>query len=131
MAFPANIDSRELLEIEMTTNLLMTESGRIQCLNTPDCIKAPRTVIAGCESGNDFRFRHDAGTDTAHEIEALDADDTPLVDAGARPVHLDDYVALLSREAPVKRHSGGPTSTNHRALPSTMARLPPWPRRSG
>ncbi len=109
MAFPANIDSRELLEIEMATNLLMTESGRIQCLNTPDRRKASRMVIAGCESGNDFRFRHDAGTDTAHEIEALAADKPPLVDAGARPLHLDDYVALLSREAPVKRHSGGPT----------------------
>ena len=109
MAFPANIDSRELLEIEMATNLLMTESGRIQCLNTPDRRKAPRMVIAGCESGNDSRFRHDAGTDTAHEIEALAADEPPLAEAGARPLHLDDYVALPSRETPVKRHSGGPT----------------------
>lgn len=46
MAFPANLDSRELLEIEMATNLLMTESGRIQRLNTPDRRKAQRMVIA-------------------------------------------------------------------------------------
>ncbi len=95
MAFPANIDSRVLLEIEMATNLLMTESGRIQCLNTPDRGKAPRMVIAGCESGNEFRFRHDVGTDTAHEMEALAA--AAVYEWALRP-ELIDHVLFYSTD---------------------------------
>ena len=96
MAFPANIDSRVLLEIEMATNLLMTESGSIQCLNTPDRRKAPRMVIAGCESGNDFRFRKDVGTDTAHEMEALAA--AAVYEWALRP-ELSDHVLFYSTDS--------------------------------
>ena len=99
----------DLLSIEVATLFVLAESGRIHRENDADRSPGPRLYLAGCESGNIARLRHDVGDETARAITALVADEPPLRDPDSTPLHLDDYVALLAREAPVERQSAGLT----------------------
>ena len=64
-------------------------------------------VLEGSEAGNLVLTRHDVGAETAREIEALVASEPPLLRPDSKPEYLDDYVSLLSREAPVKKQYAG------------------------
>ena len=97
----------DLLAIEVPTLFVLTDSDRIQHENDPDRSEGPRLYLAGCESGNVVRIRHDVGEETARAINAIVADEPSLRDPDSTPLHLGDYVALLAREAPVKQRSMG------------------------
>lgn len=55
--------------------------------------------LAGCAEGNVVRFRADVDEPTARQIEALVAQEPPTVLPESLPVHLNEYLALLSRDA--------------------------------
>ena len=97
----------DLLAVQVATLFVLTESGQILHENDPDRSAGPRLYLAGCESGNVVRIRHDVGDETARAIDALVADEPPLRDQDSTPVHLDDYVELLAAEAPVEQRSIG------------------------
>ena len=97
----------DLLAIEVATLFVLAESGRIQHENDPVRSPGPRLYLARCESGNVVRIRHDVRDGTAQAIEALVADEPPLRDPDNTPLHLDDYVDLLSLDSPIEQRSVG------------------------
>lgn len=103
-----DIGDVDLLAIQVATLFVLTESGRIQRENDPDRSAGPRLYLAGCESGNIVRIRQDVGEETARAINALVADEPPLRDPRNAPLRVDDYVELLSRQAPIEQRSAGP-----------------------
>jgi GNAT superfamily N-acetyltransferase len=94
-----------MLARSVATGFVMTDSGRILHDNAPDRSPGPRLYLAGCQSGNLLRLRHDVSHDTARAIEVLAADEPPLCDPGSTPTHLDAYLDLLALEAPVQHCS--------------------------
>ena len=94
---------RDLLAIETATIFALTDSGRILRRNTPDHEAGPRFHLAWCTSGNVVRIRHDVGERTARAIETLAAGEPAFRDPDLAPVHLDDYVRILTAEAPVEK----------------------------
>ena len=97
----------ELLGIRTTTNFVLSASGRILHQNSPDKEPGPRLYLAGCQSANVTLIRHDVGERTAQAIERLAADEPPLRDRDSLPVRLDEYLDLLSAEAPVEQWDAG------------------------
>lgn len=97
----------ELLATKVATYVTLTESGRIRYRTTPDQAPGPLLYLAGCDSGNVVCIREDIGEETARAIEALAEDEPPLRDRDSTPVHSDDYVDLLSREAKVQQWNSG------------------------
>lgn len=95
----------ELLAIQTATVFVLTDSRRILHENDPPQSRGPRFYLGGCESGNVARIRHDVSGETANAIEALIADEPPFVDQHRTPVHLDEYISLLTGEAPLVRES--------------------------
>jgi GNAT superfamily N-acetyltransferase len=62
-------------------------------------------------SGNVWRFRADLSDKLAGELNALCADEPPLLPNGdlrEHPRHLETYVKLLEREAPISMRETGP-----------------------
>jgi hypothetical protein len=106
---PPLAERSDLAPIEAATLFVLTASGRIQCENDPPRSHGPRMYLGGCEAGNVARIRHDVGDDTARAIEALAADEPPLAHPSSTPEHLDNYVQLLAREAPIEQQTAGLT----------------------
>jgi RimJ/RimL family protein N-acetyltransferase len=99
------IGELRLRAIQATTLFGVTESGRLLHGNSPDRSAAPRMWMAGSTAGNIVRIRFDVEEDTAQAIEALVAREPPMSGARATPVHVDEYVELLSADAPVEEMS--------------------------
>ena len=74
------LSDADLLSLRLAMGFVMTESGRMLCVNAPDRAAAPRLYLTGCQSGNQLCLRHDVGSATARSIEALVADEPPLYD---------------------------------------------------
>jgi hypothetical protein len=104
---PKPISDLELLALDLDASFLMTASGRIDKVNSPEREPAPRCVLAGCRTGNLVRLRHDVGEATARDIAALLKDQPPWFDPAAAPPCLPGLIRLLSREAPVATVSRG------------------------
>jgi hypothetical protein len=94
--------SSDLLALSVETGFVRSPSGRLLYENAPDHSEAPRLHLAGCETATLVRVRHDVSPATAQAIESLAADEPPLGAADSTPVHLDDYLRLLARDAPVQ-----------------------------
>ncbi|MCH8223866.1 MAG: GNAT family N-acetyltransferase [Chloroflexi bacterium] len=107
MITPTNTGEDDLLVTEAATAFALSESGRIQRENDPDRSEGPRMYLAGCESGNIVRIRHDVEDETVREIEALVASEPPLANPDSTPLHLAEYVDLLDAKAPVEQKSLG------------------------
>ena len=97
----------ELLAIHVDQLYTLTEGGRIGPEHGPDRSPGPRLYLGGCDTGNVARIGHEVGDETARAIEALVAGEPPLRDPDSTPIHLDGYIELLSREAPVEEQSSG------------------------
>lgn len=107
MPLHLNTDGNQSLATQLSTLFVLTESGRIQRENDPERSAGPRLYIAGCQTANVVRFRHDVGAETAHAIEALVANEPPLADPDSTLRHLADYITLLNAEASVEQQSPG------------------------
>jgi GNAT superfamily N-acetyltransferase len=101
------MDELALLAVDLDASFVMSTSGRIARVNSPDGEPAPRAVLAGCGSGNLVRVRHDVGEPTARDIIALVGSEPPWSDPASPPGCLAALVSLLSREAPVEKVTRG------------------------
>jgi hypothetical protein len=97
-----DMNDLELVALEAKTIFLLTESGRILRSNSPDEAAGPRLHLAGCASGNLVLVRHDIGEQTVRAIEGFVAEEPPLALPDSTPVHLNDYLELLGRDAPIQ-----------------------------
>jgi hypothetical protein len=97
----------ERLAIGTQAGFVLNPAGRILRVNAPDNPPAPRFHIAGCAEGNLLHLRFDVSDRTAREISRLARSEPPLERRNSVPVHMDEYVALLERDAPVARQEIG------------------------
>ncbi|MDO8378974.1 GNAT family N-acetyltransferase [Phenylobacterium sp.] len=91
-----------LLETNLATAFVTSETGRIVSENEPGLPPGPRLYLAGCRDGTRVRLRHDVDDETARIIEALVARQAPWVDPATDPACLADLLALLALLAPVE-----------------------------
>ena len=98
---PAMLSDAELLAIQFQTTFVLERSGRILTTNDPDCSPAPRFALAGCAAGNIYGVRADVADGIAVQLTDLAASEPPFCDPLGAPRHLDRYVELLARTAPV------------------------------
>jgi RimJ/RimL family protein N-acetyltransferase len=95
------------LEVYADTLFASTTAGRIDYETDPKKSPGPRMWLAGGASGNVVRYRRDVSDETVQELDALVAEEIPLQHPESTPVHLSEYVDLLSREMPVQQESLG------------------------
>lgn len=95
------------ISIHTATIFVLTDSGRILHKYTPEREAAPRLYLAGSALGFVVRTRHDVGDDTARAIESLAANEPDPGRLGNPPVYMNEYVRLLTLEAPVERSYSG------------------------
>ena len=91
----------DLLALDVATLFVLSESKRIERVNSPDGEAGPRVFLAGCRGGNLVRLRQDVGDTVARDIAAVVKNEPPWFDAASPPPCLSDLASLLSREAPV------------------------------
>jgi RimJ/RimL family protein N-acetyltransferase len=97
-----DLSDLELLALEAATIFELSEAERILRRNSPEREVGPRFHLAGCVAGNIVRLRHDVGNKTAGAIKALVAEEPPLALPESAPIHLAEFLGLLSKEAPVE-----------------------------
>jgi hypothetical protein len=97
------LSDAELLAIQFQTALVLERPGRILITNDPDRSPAPRFALAGCASGNIYGVRADVADSTAGQLMELAASEPPFFSKLVAPRHLDRYIELLSRAAPVSQ----------------------------
>ncbi len=85
----------ELLEIQMASGLVLDGADRIVARNDPEKSAGPRFVLAGCETGNAYRFHRDVPEDAVREIGRLIVSEPPLESIDAVPLHGDAYRKIL------------------------------------
>jgi hypothetical protein len=93
----------ELLAIQFRTTFVFERPGRMSATNDPDRSPAPRFALFGCASGNLHGVRVDVTDALAAQLMRLAASEPPLdgQSSAAAPAHLNRYIELLSRDAPV------------------------------
>jgi hypothetical protein len=96
-------DDLSLLTLDLEALFVMSPTGRIAAVNSPDGEPGPRLLLAGCRAGNLLRLRWDVGDETARGVAALAAGEPPWFDPAAPPLCQSAIIALLSREAPAER----------------------------
>jgi RimJ/RimL family protein N-acetyltransferase len=101
----------ELLALDAAASFVLTRGGRILRTNSPASEPPPRLHVARCSGGNVLHLRRDVGESAARALEALVAAEPPLPGPDGTPVHLDDYLQILTAEAPVERWELGLTWT--------------------
>jgi hypothetical protein len=97
----------DLVAREIATLFVLDERGRIEHVNDPPASPGPRMYLAGCEAGNVLAVRHDVHDETAAALAELAEEEPPLGAPDDTPVHLDRYVELLARSAPVQQQVAG------------------------
>jgi hypothetical protein len=93
----------ELLAIQFQTVFVLERPGRILTTNDPDRSPAPRFALFGCASGNIYGVRADMAASIATQLMDLAGSEPPFCNQVGAPRHLDRYIDLLSRTAPVSR----------------------------
>ena len=106
-SMPAGDNDFKLLEIQASTVFVIGDSGRLVHMNNPSQAAAPRLYFSGCAEGSVVRLRDDVSEETAQAIERLAAKEHDLGYPRSVPVHLDEYVKLLSAEMPIERYDLG------------------------
>jgi RimJ/RimL family protein N-acetyltransferase len=95
------------LAVQFLTRFLLTDTGRIERENDPDCSPGPCFWLSGCVSGNVFGVRSDVADDIAIEIAALAITEPPFAGLTNPPTYLDHYVELLARDAAAPQRALG------------------------
>jgi RimJ/RimL family protein N-acetyltransferase len=100
----------ELMNIHARTLFTHDSESRLLFVNEPDSavIPAPRLFLGRTRAGSVWRFRADLPENLCDELSALCADE-PLVNIeyNEPPRHLETFVRLLERHAPVREVSNG------------------------
>lgn len=101
----------ELMNIHVSALFTHDAESRLLFVNEPDSAvtPAPRLFLGRTRAGNVWRFHADLPENISEELNALCADE-PLVDVefNEPPRHLETYVRLLEKHAPVQKPEMGP-----------------------
>lgn len=98
---------RELVDVHVETGFVLNTRGRSLHETAPDRSPGPRFRIEGCATGNVVVVRDDVDDDVANDLTRLAAEEPPLCDAEATPVHLGAYLNLLGSESDQPQYSLG------------------------
>ncbi len=101
----------ELMNIHVTALFTHNAESRLLYVNEPNGapVPAPRLFLGRTGMGNVRRFRADVPEDIIEELDVLCADEPPVnFEFNEPPRHLESYVSLLERHAPVQKVSSGP-----------------------
>jgi RimJ/RimL family protein N-acetyltransferase len=101
----------ELINLHVRALFTHDVGSRILCVNEPDSAVAPAPLLflGRTRAGNVWRFRNDLPECLTRELNLLCADEPPVnSDFRKPPRHVEKYVQLLQKHAPVERVSAGP-----------------------
>lgn len=112
-----------LISIELETRFTLTPAGRIEREADPDRSPGPLMFLAGCDDGNLVQFGHELDDDLVAELKTLTANEPPLSSPGQVPVHLEQYLDLLSAFGPLQNHPGLSFHLPHRSRAPASAPL--------
>lgn len=101
----------ELMNIHVRAGFTQDTESRLLFVNEPDnaVTPAPRLFLGRTRAGNVWRFRADLPEKLGEELNTLCADEPPVnTEFNEPPRHLETYVRLLERYAPVQRPGMGP-----------------------
>ena len=100
----------ELTNIHIRALFTHDAESRLLFVNEPDSAvtPAPRLFLSRTRAGNAWRFRVDLPEKLCDELDALCADEPPVnTEFNEPPRHLETYVRLLEKHAPVQEVSNG------------------------
>jgi len=97
------LSDAELLAIQFQTVFVLERPGRILTINDPGRSPAPRFALFGCASRNIYGVRADVADSIAAQLMGFAALEPPFFSQLSAPRHLDRYIELLSRAAPVSQ----------------------------
>jgi hypothetical protein len=80
--------------IELATGFILDERGRIVSTREPQATSGPLFIIVRSATQCAWAIRHDVPSDVAEKMAALAAEESPIHDLRAAPMHADEYVAL-------------------------------------
>lgn len=105
------LNDLNLMNIQVRALFTSNADSRLLFVNEPGgtVIPAPRLFLGRTRAGNLLRFRADLPQNLCEELKVLCADE-PTLDGefNEPPRHLETYVRLLERDAPVQEVSSGP-----------------------
>jgi GNAT acetyltransferase len=96
----AEAEDLRLLHVDIDTMFVMTESGRIERENDPDCSSGPRVFFIGCPFGSIARVRYDVDDRIARSVFELAAKEPPWRHPDVMPGCVQQIVELLSDGRP-------------------------------
>lgn len=103
------LNDLELMDIQVRALFTHTAESRLLFVNEPDGAAASRLFLGRTRGGNIWRFHADLPESLVEELDALCASEPPIeVEFNEPPRHIEKYVRLLEKLAPVKRISSGP-----------------------
>jgi len=101
----------ELMSIHVRALFTHNAESRLLFVNEPDSAvaPAPRLFLGRTRVGNVWRFRADLPENLIQELDSLCTDEPPVnTEFNEPPRHVERYVRLLEKHAPVERVSTGP-----------------------
>lgn len=101
----------ELMSIHVRALFTHDAESRLLFVNEPGGAgpRAPRLFLGRTRVGNVWRFRADLPENLIRELDSLCADEPPVnAESDEPPRHVERYVRLLEKHAPVERVSTGP-----------------------
>lgn len=101
----------ELMRIHVRALFTHNAESRLLFVNEPDSAiaPAPRLFLGRTRVGNVWRFRADLPENLIQELDSLCRDEPPLnTELNELPRHVERYVRLIEKHAPVERVSAGP-----------------------
>lgn len=95
-----------LIILELETRFDIALDGRIEREAAPDGGPGPLMFLAGYDQGVIARLGREVSDDIAEALNALVADEPPLVTPDDVPRHLEHYLDLLGAQGDVALHAG-------------------------
>lgn len=100
---------RELMRLHVEALFTLDGAGRLVAVNEPGGGPAPRFFLGRTADGNAWWFRHDLSAALRADLEALCASEPAAAAVPDGPEGgAEAYVALLSRDGPVRKTWAGP-----------------------
>jgi hypothetical protein len=114
------------MDIHVQALFTHSDDLRLLFVNEPggSVASAPRLFLGRTRAGNVWRFRADLPEILCEELNALCADEPPVsTEFNEPPCHLETYIRLLEKYAPVRRAEMGPAYHFPQNLRSLSSRL--------
>jgi hypothetical protein len=104
------ITDKELMNIHVNALFTHDIDSRILYVNEPAgaTIPAPRMFLGRTSKGNVWRFHADLPASLLGKLKVLCADEPLSTEFNKSPRHLETYIQLLERHAPIRRIAAGP-----------------------